>query len=387
VWSYIEDATYLLYEASTMKADSEIVKGVNRKIIHCDADCFFAAIEMRDDPALRGRPIAVGGSTGLRGVVSTCNYESRAYGVHSAMATVTAKRLCPGLLVVPHNMDRYKVAAEQMREIFHDYSDLVEPLSLDEAFIDVSETNRCQGSATLIAEEIRQRIFESVGITVSAGVAPNKFLAKIGSDWNKPNGICVIPPAKVDVFVKQLPVDKLFGVGKVTADKLHRAGIKTCADLRALDIYQLSRCFGSFGSRLYELSHGIDNRPVRISRNRKSLSVEHTYAADLPSVSGCLSQLPELFQTLSKRLQRLTEGVTAEKYRIHKQFVKVKFNDFRSTTMECVANGSPQIDVFRQLCSESYLRGQGLPVRLLGLGVRFQDISINNPLQLPLFND
>ena len=372
---------------SAVVMDSEIIKPAIRKIIHCDADCFFAAIEMRDDPSLRGRPMAVGGSADRRGVISTCNYEARAFGVHSAMATATARRLCPDLLVVPHSMDRYKEAALQMRDIFYDYSDLVEPLSLDEAFIDVSEASACQGSATLMAEEIRQRIFESVGITVSAGVAPNKFLAKIGSDWNKPNGLCVITPAKVDAFVRQLPVDRLFGVGKVTADKLHRMGIQTCGDLRTLDVYQLSERFGSFGLRLHELSHGIDERPVKTSRSRKSLSVEHTYAADLPSVSGCLGQLPALFQTLSQRLQRLTEGSAAAKYRIHKQFVKVKFNNFQSTTMECVAKGSPRIAVFRELCSESYLRGQGLPVRLLGLGVRFQDMSMDNPLQLPLFRD
>lgn len=356
-----------------------------RKIIHCDADCFFAAIEMRDDPSLRNRPIAVGGSVDRRGVISTCNYEARAYGVRSAMATATAHRLCPDLLVVPGRMERYKEAALQMRDIFYDYSDLVEPLSLDEAFIDVTGSNACKGSATLIAEEIRQRVFETVGITVSAGVAPNKFLAKIGSDWNKPNGICVIPPAKVEDFVQYLPVNKIYGVGKVTAEKMHRMGIQNCGDLRAYNIYELSDRFGSFGPRLYDLSRGIDQRPVKTSRNRKSLSVEHTYAADLPSVQGCLGQLPALFQQLTQRLQELTNSSAASKYRVHKQFVKVKFNNFQSTTMECVTAGSPRIAVFKQLCSDSFQRGDGLPVRLLGLGVRFQDTGIDDPQQLPLF--
>lgn len=353
-----------------------------RKIIHCDADCFFAAIEMRDDPSLRGRPLAVGGSADRRGVISTCNYEARAYGVRSAMATATAKRLCPELLVVPHSMDKYKQAAQQIRDVFYDYSDLVEPLSLDEAFIDVSGSEHCGGSATLIAEEMRQRVLATVGITVSAGVAPNKFLAKIGSDWNKPNGLCVIAPARVDAFVRQLPVNKLFGVGKVTAAKLHRLGIKTCGDLRSYDVFQLTDRFGSFGARLHELSHGIDHRPVKTSRPRKSLSVEHTYAADLASAQGCLGQLPALYGTLNDRLARLDEG-----YRVSKQFVKIKFNNFQSTTMECIARGRPRMAVFADLFQQSLLRGEGLPVRLLGLGVRFQERESGSALQLSLFNE
>ena len=356
-----------------------------RKIIHCDADCFFAAIEMRDDPSLRGRPLAVGGSADRRGVISTCNYEARAFGIHSAMATATAKRLCPDLLVVPHSMDKYKKAAQQMRDIFYDYSELIEPLSLDEAFIDVSEPSlrhsHCHGSATLMAQEIRQRIFETVGISVSAGVAPNKFLAKVGSDWNKPNGLCAIPPEQVDSFVRRLPVDRLFGVGKVMAEKLYRLGINSCGDLRTFDVYQLTRQFGSFGLRLHELSYGIDHRPVKTSRRRKSLSVEHTYANDLPSIQGCLGQLPALFKTLSERFLALDDG-----YRVSKQFVKVKFNNFQSTTMECIVRGQPRLAVYHDLCQQSLLRGEGLPVRLLGLGLRFKDDS-PAAVQLSLFND
>ncbi len=354
----------------------------SRKIIHCDADCFFAAIEMRDDPSLRGRPIAVGGNADRRGVISTCNYEARAYGVRSAMATATAKRLCPDLLVLPHSMDKYKQAAEQIREIFYDYSESVEPLSLDEAFIDVTESPFCHGSATLMATEIRQRVFETVGITVSAGIAPNKFLAKIGSDWNKPNGMWVVTPAQVDEFVCQLPVARLFGVGRVTADKMHRLGIDTCGDLRRFDVFELSDRFGSFGPRLHQLSYGIDHRPVQISRRRKSLSVEHTYASDLPTITGCVSQLPQLFNKLSERLARL-----GKEYLVSKQFVKVKFNNFQSTTMECVTKGSPRISVFNDLCQQSCLRGDGLPVRLLGLGVRFQEMVSDGGRQLSLFSD
>ncbi|MEH6551015.1 MAG: DNA polymerase IV [Pseudomonadales bacterium] len=358
-----------------------------RKIIHCDADCFFAAIEMRDDPSLRHRPIAVGGAADRRGVIATCNYEARAFGVHSAMATATARRLCPDLLVLPHRMDKYKEASQQIREIFYDYSDLVEPLSLDEAFIDVSGIDACQGSATLMAEDIRRRVFEKVGITVSAGVAPNKFLAKVASDWNKPDGIWVITPAQVDDFVRKLPVTRLSGVGRVTAEKLHRMNIQTCGDLQTLDVYQLSERFGSFGQRLHELSYGIDQRPVKTNYRRKSLSVEHTYASDLPSVQGCLSQLPALFGKLSQRLSLLGGQPGNGGYQVYKQFVKVKFNNFQSTTMECVAKGSPGMAVFHDLCQQSFQRGQGLPVRLLGLGVRFQDAGLDGAEQLSLFDE
>ncbi|MFT5578942.1 MAG: DNA polymerase-4 [Paraglaciecola psychrophila] len=351
-----------------------------RKIIHCDADCFYAAVEIRDDPSLVGRAIAVGGAADRRGVISTCNYEARAFGVRSAMATATAKKLCPQLLILPSRFDAYREASQKMRDIFFDYSDKVEPLSLDEAFIDVSDTTACKGSATLMAEEIRQRIFEQTGLTVSAGVAPNKFLAKIGSDWNKPNGLCVITPSQVDAFVKQLPVDKIFGVGRVTAKKMHNLGIRTCNDLRGYDVYQLSKMFGSFGPRLHDLSYGRDQREVVTSRQRKSLSVEHTYTADLPSVDGCLGQLPALFMKLSSRLESLSG------YRVTKQFVKVKFNNFQSTTMECVAQGVPRMAVFRDLCSQSYQRGDGLPVRLLGLGVRFQS-HCDSGLQMSLFDE
>ena len=195
-----------------------------RKIIHCDCDCFYAAIEMRDDPALVGRPLAVGGKPDSRGVVATCNYEARAFGVRSAMPTSRALRLCPELILVPPDFERYRAASRQILAIYRDYTALVEPLSLDEAYLDVSGVDRCRGSATLMAEEIRARIRAEVGITASAGIAPNKFLAKIASDWNKPDGQFVIRPDDVDAFVLELPVSKLFGVGKVTAAKLEQLG-------------------------------------------------------------------------------------------------------------------------------------------------------------------
>jgi DNA polymerase-4 len=347
-----------------------------RKIIHLDCDCFFAAVEMRDDPSLGQRPIAVGGRADRRGVISTCNYPARAYGVHSAMATATAMKLCPDLIMVPHNMDKYRLAAEQIREIFSDYSDVIEPLSLDEAFLDVSGVD----NATEIAREICQRVSREVGISISAGVAPNKFLAKIGSDWNKPNGLCVIPPHKLDAFVQQLPVEKLFGVGKVTARRLHQMGVTDCASLRPFSVFELTEQFGSFGQRLYELCRGIDERPVKSSRRRKSLSVEHTYAADFPGFDGCLSRLPALYEKLCRRLSNM-----GSEYPLKKQFVKIKFSNFQSTTMECLASGTPQMDVFHELYRQSMQRGNGLPIRLLGMGVRFQDADWQSSSQLSLF--
>lgn len=357
------------------------VKSLQRKIIHGDCDCFFAAIEMRDNPLLRDIPMAVGGHAEQRGVISTCNYEARAYGVRSAMATVMAKKLCPELLVVPHSMEKYRQAAQQIREIFYDYSDCVEPVSLDEAYLDVSESSACQGSATLIAQQIRKQVLDTVGITLSAGVAPNKFLAKVGSDWNKPNGLCVITPPEVDSFVQHLPVVRLHGVGKVMAAKLHQHGIYLCGDLRRYSVFELVDLFGSFGSRLYELSWGRDDRAVVSCRVRKSLSVEHTYANDLLSIEHSLRELPVLFGQLNQRLAGLSHRAI-----INKQFVKFKFSNFQTTTMECRVHGYPRLSVFRQLLNSAFLRGAGQAVRLMGLGVRFQLDDFQN-LQLSLFDD
>lgn len=341
---------------------------MSRKIIHIDADCFFAAIEMRDNPELRNRPMAVGGSPLKRGVISTSNYEARKFGVRSAMASALALRACPGLIIVPHSMHKYREASQVMRSIFLDYTDLVEPLSLDEAFLDVSECTRLQGSATRIAAEIRARVVDSLGITVSAGVAPNKFIAKVASDWRKPDGLTVVAPVEVDDFVRQLPVSRIYGVGKVTADKMHRLGIHTCGDLRAYSVVELSEAFGSFGPRLYQLCRGVDERPVRTSRRRKSLSVEHTFEQDLISLAACLEQLPALLRQLQERLQRLEDD-----YLVVKGFVKVKFDDFTSTTLERAGTGA-RLEDYRLLLEEAFERG-ARPVRLLGLGVRFVDLK------------
>jgi DNA polymerase-4 len=346
-----------------------------RKIIHCDCDCFYASVEMRDDPSLRGRPLAVGGRQDQRGVVATCNYEARRYGIHSAMATAQAIKLCPDLLVIPPNMEKYRIASHQIMEIYQDYTDLVEPLSLDEAYLDVTASPHCKGSATLIAQEIRRRIFETVGITASAGVAPNKFVAKIASDWNKPDGLFLVRPDEVDAFVAVLPVKKLHGVGKVTAAKMNGLGLETCGDLRGWTMARLQEHFGSFGARLYELSRGIDHRDVNPVRERKSISTEETYTPDVPDLPSCEALLPDLIEHLQGRIKR--NG--AERF-INKLFVKIKFSDFQQTTVECVGY-APSLEIFARLLETGWQRASR-PVRLLGVGVRLSDTEIVEQLKL-----
>ena len=333
---------------------------------------------MRDDPSLRGRPLAVGGRAEQRGVVATCNYEARRYGIHSAMATAQAVKLCPDLILIPPNMEKYRVASRQIMDIYRDYTDLVEPLSLDEAYLDVTNSPHCKGSATLIAQEIRRRIHETVGITASAGVAPNKFVAKIASDWNKPDGLFLVRPDEVDAFVAVLPVKKLFGVGKVTAAKLHRLGAQTCGDLRDWNMDKLQQHFGSFGARLYDLCRGIDYRDVNPVRERKSISTEETYTPDVPDLDGCLALLPDLYEHLLGRIKRNN----AEKF-INKLFVKIKFADFQRTTVECVGY-APNMETYRHLMETGWLRASR-PVRLLGVGVRLSDTETVE--QLSLFDE
>jgi DNA polymerase-4 len=348
-----------------------------RKIIHIDCDCFYAAIEMRDDPRLAGKPLAVGGSADRRGVIATCNYEARAYGVRSAMSSRHALSLCPDLTIVKPRMDAYKEASKEIHTIFRDYTDLIEPLSLDEAYLDVSECGHFSGSATRIAQDIRRRVSSQLHITVSAGVAPNKFLAKIASDWRKPNGLFVITPDHVEDFVAELPVSKLHGVGKVTADKLGRQGIISCADLRGWSKLSLVREFGSFGERLWHLAHGIDDRPVQNDSRRQSVSVENTYDADLPDLASCLEKLPALLETLNGRIARIDTL-----YRPGKPFVKVKFHDFTQTTLEQAGAGR-DLGSYEQLLAQAFARG-GKPVRLLGIGVRLHDLRATHE-QLQLF--
>jgi len=339
-----------------------------RKIIHCDCDCFYASIEMRDNPALRGKPIAVGGSPERRGVVATCNYEAREFGIHSAMASATARRLCPDLIIIRTDMEKYRLASSQIHEIFQRYTDLIEPLSLDEAFLDVSDCDEFRGSATRIAEAIRNEVREVVGITISAGIAPNKFLAKIASDWNNPGGQFAVLPNDVDDFVAKLAVKKLHGVGKVTAAKMHRLNLRTCKDLQNFGADALTEHFGSFGERLFELSRGIDNRPVSTDRIRKSVSVENTFDTDLPDLDSSLEAMLGLLPKLELRLKRLDNH-----YAIKKQFVKLKFHDFVTTTVEMLSEDTNP-ENYHTLCEQGFARGERA-VRLIGVGVRVEPLE------------
>lgn len=351
-----------------------------RKIIHVDCDCFYAAVEMRDDPSLREVPLAVGGEGG-RGVVTTCNYKARAFGVRSAMPGGEARRLCPGLVTVPPDMARYRAVSKQVMAILRELTDLVEPLSLDEAFLDVSEVTDHKGSATLMAQYLRKRVKDEVGITISAGVAPNKFLAKIASDWKKPDGLFVIRPEDVDGFVQDLKVEKLFGVGQVTAGKLHAMGAATCGDLQNIPADVLLEKFGKQGYRLREMAFGRDNRDVVVSRIAKSVSVERTFSQDLPDKRACESVMASLVADLNLRLSR-----KAGRKPIHKLFIKIRYSDFSTHTLERVREQirEPAMEDYQPLLDE-LVTDTGRPVRLLGLGVRFR--SDESPvMQLRLFD-
>ena len=342
-------------------------------------DCFYAAIEMRDNPTLAGIPLAVGGAADRRGVITTCNYEARAYGIHSAMATAYAMRLCPHLTLVPVRMAYYKSVSKQIRAIFDRYTDRVEPLSLDEAYLDVSESSLFGGSATRIAADIRRAIEAELGLTASAGVAPNKFLAKICSDENKPNGQRVVTPAEIDDFVRRLPLGKIPGVGRVTVERLARLGLQTCDDVRVFGETELTRHFGRGGATIYRRSWGIDERPLVTNWVRKSQSVERTFAVDVESIADAQSILLQLIDELQLRLAQQADR------RIRNQQVKLKFADFRSTTIERSSQRlSPQL--FADLLPLAWARGDGQQIRLLGIGVSFVDIS-DDPAnhQLKLF--
>jgi DNA polymerase IV len=333
-----------------------------RKIIHLDMDCFYAAIELRERPELVGRPIAVGGGS-PRGVVTTCNYEARAFGVRSAMPGFKARELCPHLIFLPVRFDLYRADSAKIRKILLNYTPLVEPLSLDEAFLDVSSLNRY---AWDIAKELRARIFDQTGLTSSAGIAPNRMLAKIASEWRKPNGQFAILPEDVEGFMRTLPIRKLWGIGPKSADRFASLGIQTCSDLQRFSLVEIVQRFGRWGRELYFLCRGQDDRPVEPNRIRKSLSNECTYSKNLASLDACRNAIDELIDDLQTELEQ-----KASQRRIRKAFVKVKFSDFTRTTKECLSS-SPSRETFHALLNEAYIRG-GKHVRLLGVGVRFED--------------
>ncbi len=336
-----------------------------RKIIHLDMDCFFAAVEMRDNPRLREVPIAIGGSASRRGVISTCNYPARAFGVRSAMATGLALKLCPQLTLLPHRMRAYSEASRHVFEIFQRYTDQVEGVSVDEAYLDVTAVDLPKGSATLLAQELRRVIEAETGLTASAGVAPNKLLAKLASERNKPNGLCTIAPPQVEAFMRDLPLGKLHGVGKVTADALKAHGFQKASDLWPLSRFELAHRLGRLGEYLYFASRGVDERPVCTEWERKSISVENTFARDLTDVAEMRAQLLELFadfmEGLADHRDRKVAGLV----------VKIKYFDFQQTTIER-AGARVDAEAVLELFHQRWLQRMA-PVRLLGVGVRFAE--------------
>ncbi|MEO0062400.1 MAG: polymerase [Pseudomonadota bacterium] len=342
-------------------ADEEEAQGL-RKIIHVDMDAFFASVEQRDNPALRGKPVAVGGSGG-RGVVAAASYEARRFGVHSAMPSVTAQRLCPDLIFCKPRFDVYADVSRQIRAVFLHFTPHVEPLSLDEAYLDVTEDLRGIGSATRIAELIRQRIREDTGLTASAGVSYNKFLAKLASDQNKPDGMCIIRPGEGAAFVQSLPVRRFHGIGPRGAEKMAALGIATGADLAGKDIAFLRAHFGSFADYLFRACRGIDLRPVRANRIRKSIGGERTFHDDISSGAALREALENIIDIVWDRIaDKDSRGRTVT--------LKMKYTDFTQQTRarslpRAVASKQQFAAIARALLDEQL--PLAMPIRLMGL--------------------
>lgn len=334
-----------------------------RKILHIDMDCFYAAIECRDDPSIADQPVGVGGRE-RRGVLTTCNYEARKYGCRSAMPVYQALERCPHLVLRPVRFEVYRRESRRIRKIFGEYTDLVEPLSLDEAYLDVSGQRRY---AWEVAREIRRRIREETGLTASAGVAPNKMLAKVASDWRKPDGQFAILPGQVDSFMKSLALRRIPGVGPRAEALLEEQGIHNCGELQAVSPGQLSQWFGAARAlELWERCRGRDDRPVESQRERKSLSVERTYGHDLVSWESCVGQLDRLLAELREDYEKLS-GTPP----FRKVFVKLKFTNFRQTT--CERRGDKlEREVFVELLRTAHGRSPHA-VRLMGVGIRFPE--------------
>ena len=347
------------------------------KIIHVDMDQFFAAVEQRDHPELRGKPIAVGHDA-ERGVVSTASYEARRFGVHSAQSIQVAKRLCPQLIIVEPHFQKYKEVSAQLHEIFHDYTDLIEPISLDEAFLDVSENKKGIELGVDIAREIKQRIRETTGLTASAGVSYCKFLSKVASDWRKPDGLTVIHPDRALDFIAQLKIEKIWGVGLKTAEKMHRMGIFTGLDLRNMSLSRLTQEFGKMGQVFYDFSRGIDNRPVISEWERKSVSCEQTFESDINENAAVTIHLYHTVMELVRRIEKNDfEGRTLTlkvKFAREREQTRqyAKFQDFqqitRSITVDHVLRTKEEIlPLAKQLMQQVEFHSH--PIRLLGLGV------------------
>lgn len=334
-----------------------------RKIIHVDMDAFYASVEQMDNPELKGKPLAVGGGS-KRGVVSAASYEARKFGVRSAMSGFLAKKRCPELIFVRPRFDRYKEISNQIRAIFYEYTDLVEPLSLDEAYLDVTQNKKGNPSASLIAEEIRAKILKDVGLTASAGISINKFIAKVASDYNKPNGQKTVPPEEVLEFLENLDIRKFYGVGKVTAERMYQLGIFTGKDLKARDVDFLTEHFGKSGSFYYNVVRGIHLSAVKPNRIAKSVGAERTFSDNLTSEIFMLEKLENIAQELEKRLKRYNiSGKTIT--------LKIKYSDFTTQTrsktiLYYIADKSLILETAKELLYQEKLKDS---VRLLGISL------------------
>jgi DNA polymerase-4 len=341
-----------------------------RKIIHIDMDAFYVSVEIRDKPELVNLPVAVGGSSKRRGVLSTCNYIAREFGVRSAMPTSVALRKCPNLVLVPSRIDAYKEVSIHNREIFSRYTSIIEPLSLDEAYLDVTDCKLFKGSATLIAQDIRETIHRETGLTASAGFSALKFLAKVASDYNKPNGQFVITPTEVYSFIAELPLNKISGVGKVTFEKLKSLGLEYGRDIQAVDQSVINNNFGKFGHLLYQRCQGIDDRDIETTRIRKSVGVKRTFPEDIDDLDILRDILTD---KLIPELKRRSEKYLHDR-KISKLGVKVKFNDFHQTTKDFSYSNFDE-GMFLKLLTEVVKRGDGKKVRLLGVHIGLSDIE------------
>jgi len=344
---------------------------IARQVLHVDCDCFYAAVEMRDRPELANVPIAIGGPRDSRGVISTCNYPARKFGVRSAMPSNQALKLCPHLVMLPGNMVKYREASSQVMSILKQYALDFEPVSVDEAFLELAPTS----NAALIAQQIRQHVFSEVGITVSVGIAPNKFLAKVASDWRKPNGQFAITPAEVDGFVAKLPVKCISGVGPKSVEKLKDLGIHTCQDVRDVSPDGLKASMGKFGELLIQRAYGRDDREVKVRGLRKSISMEHTFAIDLNGGEEINDVLDHMWPKFLARVEQA--GLQLMQLA---PFVKVKFADFQVTTLADHQRGVSMAD-YRELIAQAMTRADKA-VRLIGIGGRLQ---MQNNDQLTLF--
>lgn len=339
-----------------------------RKIIHVDMDAFYASVEQLDHPEWRGKPLAVGGNE-VRGVVAAASYEARKFGVYSAMSSALAAKKCPNLIFARPRFDRYKEISNQIREIFYEYTDLVEPLSLDEAFLDVTENKKGLKSAILIARQIRAKIKEKTGLNASAGVSYNKFLAKTASDLNKPNGQAVILPEEAAAFLEKLPIGKFFGIGKVTAEKMQNLGIHTGKDLKEYSLQFLSKKFGKSGLHYFNIVRGIHLSEVQPHRVRKSLSAENTFEKDLITIQELEDNLRPVFEEVIKRIER--NGIKGRTITL-----KIKHADFTLQTRSRTLEQYPDEDTFWKIALELLHQEEILqPVRLLGLGLSNLNIT------------